>query len=68
MELNQQALDHKDLNIALGLVHEHGAAATAASVTMQHINAAMGRGEDASDLAVLIEVLEGMSQAVGTKA
>ena len=61
-------LYHKDLNIALGLVHEHGAAAPAASVTMQHINAAMGRGEGASDLAVLIEVLEGMSQAVGTRA
>ena len=55
-------------NIALGLVHEHGAAAPAASVTMQHINAAMGRGEGASDLAVLIEVLEGMSQAVGAGA
>ena len=55
-------LYHKDLNIALGLVHEHGAAAPAASVTMQHINAAIGRGEGASDLSVLIEVLEGMSR------
>lgn len=55
-------LYHKDLAIALGLVHEHGAAAPAASVTMQHINAAMGRGEGASDLAVLIEVLEGMTR------
>lgn len=55
-------LYHKDLNIALGLVHEHGAAAPAASVTMQHINAAMGRGEGASDLSVLIEVLEGLSR------
>ena len=55
-------LYHKDLNIALGLVHEHGAAAPAASVTLQHINAAMGRGEGASDLSVLIEVLEGMSR------
>ena len=54
-------LYHKDLNIALGLVHEHGAAAPAASVTLQHINAAIGRGEGASDLSVLIEVLEGMS-------
>ncbi len=60
-------LYHKDLNIALGLVHEHGAAAPAASVTMQHLNAAMGRGEGASDLAVLIEVLEGMSRAPGTR-
>ena len=55
-------LYHKDLNIALGLVHEHGATAPAASVTMQHINAAIGRGEGASDLSVLIEVLEGMSR------
>ncbi len=55
-------LYHKDMHIALGLVHEHGAAAPAASVTMQHINAAIGRGDGTSDLAVLIEVLEGMSQ------
>jgi 2-hydroxy-3-oxopropionate reductase len=55
-------LYHKDLAIALGLVHELGAAAPAASVTMQHINAAIGRGEGASDLAVIIEVLESMSQ------
>ncbi len=55
-------LYHKDMNIALGLVHEQGAAAPAASVTMQHINAAIGRGEGTSDLAVLIEVLEGLSR------
>ena len=55
-------LYHKDMNIALGLVHEHGAAAPAASVTMQHINAAIGRGEGASDLSVLIDVLEGLSR------
>lgn len=55
-------LYHKDMNIALGLVHEHGAAAPAAAVTMQHINAAIGRGEGASDLSVLIEVLEGLSR------
>ena len=40
-----------------------GAAAPAASVTMQHINAAIGRGEGTSDLSILIEVLEGMSIA-----
>jgi 2-hydroxy-3-oxopropionate reductase len=55
-------LYHKDLDIALGLAHDLGAAAPAASVTMQHINAAIGRGEGASDLSVLIEVLEGMSR------
>ncbi len=55
-------LYHKDLAIALGLVHEHGAAAPAAAVAMQHINAAIGRGEGSSDLAVIIEVLESMSR------
>lgn len=55
-------LYHKDLAIALGLVHELGAAAPAASVTMQHINAAIGRGDGTRDLSVLIEVLEGMSK------
>jgi 2-hydroxy-3-oxopropionate reductase len=55
-------LYHKDLDIALGLVHEGGAAAPAAAVTMQHINAAMGRGEGHSDLSVLIDVLEGFSR------
>ena len=55
-------LYHKDMNIALGLVHDLGAAAPAASVTMQHINAAIGRGEGGSDLSVLSEVLEGMSR------
>jgi 2-hydroxy-3-oxopropionate reductase len=55
-------LYHKDLDIALGLAHDLGAAAPAASVTMQHINAVIGRGEGASDLSVLIDVLEGMSR------
>lgn len=56
-------LYHKDLNIVLGLAHELGQAAPAASLTMQHINALMGRGEGGSDLSVLIKVLEGMSKA-----
>ena len=55
-------LYHKDMSIALGLVHEHGAAAPAAAVTMQHINAAIGRGEGGSDLSVLIDVLESLSR------
>jgi 3-hydroxyisobutyrate dehydrogenase-like beta-hydroxyacid dehydrogenase len=55
-------LYHKDLAIALGLVHDHGAAAPAAAVVMQHVNAAIGRGEGSSDLSVLIEVLESMSR------
>jgi 2-hydroxy-3-oxopropionate reductase len=55
-------LYHKDLAIALGLVHELGAAAPAAAVTLQQVNAAIGRGEGSSDLAVILEVLEGMSR------
>ena len=55
-------LYHKDMNIALGLVHEHGAAAPASAVTMQQINAAIGRGEGGSDLSVLIDVLESLSR------
>ena len=55
-------LYHKDLDIALGLVHDYGGAAPAASVTMQHINAIVGRGKGTSDLSILIEVLESMSQ------
>lgn len=55
-------LYHKDLAIALGLVHELGAAAPAGAVTMQQVNAAIGRGEGSSDLAVIIEVLESMSR------
>ena len=55
-------LYHKDLDIALGLVHDYGGAAPAASVTMQHINAIVGRGKGTSDLSILIEVLESMSR------
>jgi 2-hydroxy-3-oxopropionate reductase len=55
-------LYHKDLDIALALVHDLGAAAPAASVTMQHINAAIGRGEGTSDLSILIDVLESLSR------
>ena len=55
-------LYHKDLAIALGLAHELGASAPAASVTLQHINAVMARGEGGSDLAVIIDVLEGMAR------
>ena len=55
-------LYHKDMDIALGLVHDYGGAAPAASVTMQHINAIVGRGKGTSDLSILIEVLESMSR------
>lgn len=56
-------LYHKDLHIVLDLVHELGLAAPAAAVTMQSVNALIGRGEGKSDLSALIKVLEGMSKA-----
>jgi 3-hydroxyisobutyrate dehydrogenase-like beta-hydroxyacid dehydrogenase len=56
-------LYHKDLDIALGLTHELGMAAPAASLVMQHINALIGRGQGHSDLSMLIEVVEGMSRS-----
>lgn len=55
-------LYHKDLDIALGLAHDHGAAAPAAAVVMQHINALIGRGEGRSDLSILIQTIENMSR------
>ncbi|OGA39152.1 MAG: 2-hydroxy-3-oxopropionate reductase [Betaproteobacteria bacterium RIFCSPLOWO2_12_FULL_62_13] len=56
-------LYHKDLYIALDLAHESGLAAPAAALTMQHINALIGRGEGRSDLSALIKVVEEMSKA-----
>lgn len=56
-------LYHKDLHIVLDLVHELGLAAPAAAITMQSVNALIGRGEGKSDLSALIKVVEGMSKA-----
>jgi len=56
-------LYHKDLAIALDLAHELGHAAPAAAVTMQNINALIGRGEGGNDLAALIKVVEGIGKA-----
>lgn len=55
-------LYHKDLHIVLDLAHELGLAAPAAALTMQIINALIGRGEGKSDLSALIKVVEGISQ------
>ena len=55
-------LYHKDLNIVLGLTHELGMAAPAASLVMQNLNALMGRGEGHSDLSVLVELVGSMSR------
>ena len=56
-------LYHKDLHIALDLVHELGLAAPAAALAMQTVNAVIGRGEGRNDLSALIKVVEGMSKA-----
>lgn len=58
----ESRLYHKDLHIALGLAHELGMAAPAAALTMQHINALIGRGEGSNDLSALIKVVEDMSK------
>jgi len=55
---------HKDLNIVLGLTHELGLPSPAAAVTLQQINALVGRGGAYSDFSRMIEVLE---QAGGAK-
>lgn len=53
-------LYHKDLHIVLDLAHEAGLAVPAAALTMQGVNALIGRGEGGSDLSALIKVVEGM--------
>ncbi len=55
-------LYHKDLHIVLDLAHELGLAAPAAALTMQSVNALIGRGEGKNDLSALIKVVEGMSK------
>jgi 2-hydroxy-3-oxopropionate reductase len=60
-------LYHKDLNIVLGITHELGVAAPAASLVMQNLNALMGRGLGENDLSVLIELIAGMGAAKSEK-
>lgn len=55
-------LYHKDLDIVLALAHELGLALPAAAVTMQHINALIGRGEGRSDLSALIRIVESLGK------
>jgi 2-hydroxy-3-oxopropionate reductase len=59
----ESRLYYKDLHIVLDLAHEVGMAAPAAAVTMQSVNALIGRGEGKNDLSALIKVVEGMSKA-----
>jgi 2-hydroxy-3-oxopropionate reductase len=54
-------LYYKDLDIALNLAHELGLAVPAAALTMQNVNALIGRGEGRNDLSALINVVEAMS-------
>lgn len=54
----ESRLYHKDLDIALGLAHERGAALPAAALTMQFINGVIGRGRGRDDLSALITVVE----------
>jgi 3-hydroxyisobutyrate dehydrogenase-like beta-hydroxyacid dehydrogenase len=56
-------LYYKDLDIVLGLAHELGIAVPAAALTMQNVNALIGRKEGSNDLSALIKVVEGMGKA-----
>lgn len=56
-------LYHKDLDIVLALAHELGIALPAAALTMQSINALIGRGEGRKDLSSIIGIVEDMSGA-----
>jgi 2-hydroxy-3-oxopropionate reductase len=57
----ESRLYHKDLDIALRLAHARGAALPAGALTMQSINALMGRDRGRDDLSTLITVIEEMS-------
>ena len=57
----ESRLYHKDLDIALRLAHDRGAALPAAALTMQFVNALMGRDRGRDDLSALITLIEEMS-------
>ena len=59
----ESRLYHKDLDIVLRLAHDRGAALPAASLTMQFVNALMGRDRGRDDLSALIAVIEEMGGA-----
>jgi 2-hydroxy-3-oxopropionate reductase len=56
-------LYHKDLDIVLSLAHEMGVALPAAALTMQSINAVIGRGGGRKDLSSIVSIVEDMSGA-----
>ena len=59
----ESRLYHKDLDIALGLAHDRGAALPAAAVTMQFINALVGSGRGRDDLSALVTLVEKLGSA-----
>ena len=63
----ESRLYHKDLDIALNLAREGGTALPAAAVTMQFINALVGRGRGRDDLSALITVVEELSSRGGPR-
>ncbi len=54
----ESRLYHKDLDIALRLAHDSGTALPAGALTMQFVNALIGRGRGCDDLSALITVVE----------
>ena len=63
----ESRLYHKDLDIALGLASDSGTALPAAALTMQCVNALMGRGRGRDDLSALITVLESFGTSRDTE-
>ena len=59
----ESRLYHKDLDIALGLAHDRGAALPAAAVTMQFVNALVGSGRGRDDLSALVTLVEKLGSA-----
>jgi 2-hydroxy-3-oxopropionate reductase len=57
-------LYHKDLAIALGVAHELGQGVPAASVVMQHVNAAVGAGDARNDLSSILRAVERLGGTV----
>jgi len=57
----ESRLYHKDLGIVLGLAHDCNTALPAAALTMQFLNALIGRGRGHDDLAALVTVIEELS-------
>ena len=54
----ESRLYQKDLDIALRLAHDSGTALPAGALTMQFVNALIGRGRGCADLSALITVVE----------